>query len=547
MHRNYFTLLHAAAELDRKLRGGRLEGIHSQAQGEMTCTLTAADRAPLELVVFTRTPGISIFTRSGHHRKRQNSATLWPESEGLGIEGVLVHPTDRELHIRLEGGISLTVQVFAAKTAVFLLSADGELLRTFGRESAPPSPLPQGDAAGSIPERLRRLADSAKGFALHLRENREHGRDPLSGLPGFDRGLQRELLGRAGDDPSDELMFRHFAALAEQLLRPSPHVLKDPSGEPRFSILREPPEEGAAMESVLDALRAYSTASFSRLGTEGRMKAVRGELEARLKKIQKELEAMDPDSLEELARRQERFGHLLIASLYMERTSPASITVPDIFQPDAPPVEIPLEAALGLQENAARYFRKAAKTKNGREAMERRKEELRREAANVGERLERATEVDTPRKADAFIREGATQDGTSGGRSRGKAERKAPPFRSVRISGKATLLIGRNSAENERLTFGHARPDDIWLHARGASGSHCILKGSGPDHADELLRAASIAAWHSAAKHSALVPVMTAEKKHVRRSRNLPAGEVVVEREKVLFVRPSKDGSQPNP
>ncbi|NTV97901.1 MAG: DUF814 domain-containing protein, partial [Chlorobiaceae bacterium] len=115
------------------------------------------------------------------------------------------------------------------------------------------------------------------------------------------------------------------------------------------------------------------------------------------------------------------------------------------------------------------------------------------------------------------------------------------PFRSVCISPKATLLIGKNAENNDRLTFGHARPDDIWLHARGTSGSHCVLKGSGMDHLDEIKTAAAIAAWHSSAKHSELVPVIYTLKKYVRSSKKLAKGQVIVERENVLFVRPSRE------
>ncbi len=38
-----------------------------------------------------------------------------------------------------------------------------------------------------------------------------------------------------------------------------------------------------------------------------------------------------------------------------------------------------------------------------------------------------------------------------------------------------------------------------------------------------------------------LVPVIYTLKKHVRRGRNLPPGQVVVEREKVLMVKPEKE------
>ncbi|TCD47314.1 NFACT RNA binding domain-containing protein [Chlorobium sp. N1] len=541
MHRNYFTLLHATQELDRKLRGAELVGIHSQARGEMTCSFTTGEGEELELVIFTRTPQISMFTRKGHHRRKRNSATLWSETAGLGIEAVSMHPADRQIRIDMEGGAWIALQIFAAKTAATLLSAEGKILKTFGRESSPPE---AGAAEESIPERLRRMSESQELFMHHLEDNARLGRDPLSGLPGFDRGLQRELGRRTGEERDEKNRFGHFSAIARELLNPSPSVWTDAGGVPKFSILSGTPEAAVPQESVLEGLSAYSMATFSRIGTEGRMKAVRSALEGRLRKIQSELGSMDPAEMEQMARRQESFGHLLIASLFMERTDPGSITVMDIFRADTPDVEIPLQAELSLQENAARYFRKAAKSKNSLVAMEKRRSELLREESEVQESLRRSMEADSPRKTEAFIRAQREKGENAGNIGGGKPEKARNPFKTVRISQTATLLIGRNAAENEQLTFGYAKPDDIWLHARGASGSHCILKGSGPDHTDEILRAASIAAWHSAAKHSGLVPVIQALRRHIRRSRNLPAGQVVVEREKVLFVTPSKDGKE---
>ena len=57
-------------------------------------------------------------------------------------------------------------------------------------------------------------------------------------------------------------------------------------------------------------------------------------------------------------------------------------------------------------------------------------------------------------------------------------------------------------------------------------------------HLDEIKKAAEIAAWYSSAKHSELVPVLYTLKKYVRHGKNLPLGQVIVEREKVLFVKP---------
>jgi predicted ribosome quality control (RQC) complex YloA/Tae2 family protein len=547
MHRNYFTLLHAQGELQRALEGGSLEGIHSQAEGEMTLSCTTATGEPLELVIFTRSPQVSIFTRHGHHRKKTNSATLWNEVAEMNIKTVAMHPRDRELCISLADGHTLAIQVFGAKTAVLLLSPDGRVQRTFGKETVPPHPEIPGEDKPSIAVELQRLAGSQELFYRHIEKNAASGREPHAGLPGFDRALGRELLRRRGGDTSIENLFLQFRSLAYELMNPAPHLPVSASGTPKFSILACPAAGGQAAESVLEGLRAYSTATLRRMDTEGTMKEVQGAIESRLKKIRTELDAMDPKALEELGATHETFGHLLIASLYRERTDPSSITVGNIFREGTPDLTIPLQPELSLQENAARYFRKAAKARNSREGMETRRAELERQEELIEKELLRSMEPGNPHEAARFKKELQQQPLTSVLLTGKGSKSAATPFRTIMISDRATLFIGRNAQNNDLLTFKHAKPDDIWLHARGTSGSHCVLRGSGPDHTDEILKAASIAAWHSSAKHSGLVPVIQTLKKHVRRGRNLPAGQVVVEGERVLFVHPSKDGSQPNP
>jgi predicted ribosome quality control (RQC) complex YloA/Tae2 family protein len=64
----------------------------------------------------------------------------------------------------------------------------------------------------------------------------------------------------------------------------------------------------------------------------------------------------------------------------------------------------------------------------------------------------------------------------------------------------ATVLVGRNNAQNDELTHRVAARSDIWLHARGVPGSHVIIKAGGtPPDSATLEFAASLAARYSQA------------------------------------------------
>ena len=115
------------------------------------------------------------------------------------------------------------------------------------------------------------------------------------------------------------------------------------------------------------------------------------------------------------------------------------------------------------------------------------------------------------------------------------------PYRMYRSSGGLEIRVGRGAKANDQLTFGHSSPNDVWLHARSVPGSHVILRWNDPNAsppARDLEEAARLAAFHSRARSSAYVPVDWTRRKHVRKPRGAPAGAVIPQRVKTLFVEP---------
>jgi predicted ribosome quality control (RQC) complex YloA/Tae2 family protein len=103
------------------------------------------------------------------------------------------------------------------------------------------------------------------------------------------------------------------------------------------------------------------------------------------------------------------------------------------------------------------------------------------------------------------------------------------------------ILVGRNSAQNEKITFQVAGPKDLWLHARGWPGAHVIIRSGGHPVSDETLdQAATLAARHSKARNEAWVDVLIAERRRVRRAPGKRPGMVMVDEERVLRVRPGE-------
>jgi len=541
MLRNYFTLYHAASELHEQLAGGYLFEIHSQQKNEITLAFVTPEGSHLQLIVTVRSPHFSLYTREGLNRKNRNTAGIMSSVYERQVTGVEISPADRQISFFLDDGHLLVLRMFSAETNV-LLVREGSIIEAFkdGRKLVN-TPF---EESGDIPvfRALEILANSPSLFLQKLEEmsgEETPEQRLLAILPGFDRKLVRRLLSIAGT-LSPESLHKAFVNIFYNLASPSPCVIVNPGQAPLFSLFE--PDEGDnadTFDSVLGALNLHSRKMYRHLHVQERAGTLRRELSARIAKLEKELAAGAEHDPEEVSARHERYGHLLTGAIGTLEPSSGTLAVPNLFEPGSPDVTISVRPGLNLQENAAWYFGLASKNRKKAAGMKLRHDELRVELDLLRQKLGELTEADSADRLQMVLEAGLPSGKSSSG-VKPKTKEKIPPFRTIPIASDITLYIGKNTANNEKLTFGFARPDDIWLHARGTSGSHCVLRGACMHNTSEIRRAAEIAAWHSSAKHSELVPVICTRKKYVKKDRK-KAGSVIIEREEVIMVKPGKE------
>ncbi|MBD3221473.1 DUF814 domain-containing protein [bacterium] len=250
-----------------------------------------------------------------------------------------------------------------------------------------------------------------------------------------------------------------------------------------------------------------------------------------------------------------RDAETLAAYLHTVARGQASVTLTD--PRDGTERTIQLDPALAPHANLERLFKQARKGERGREVVAGRLADARAQLA-AAEALvgDLAPLIAGPDQADgdttgaALDRLAALQafrrahpDVLSERRTTGvqAPDEPARPFRRYRIDDAWEVWVGRSSEENDQLTHRASHPRDLWLHAQGVGGSHVIIRTGGrPDQVPRavLERAAALAALHSKARHSALVPVIYTERRYVRKPRRAPAGTAVCLQEKNLFAEP---------
>ncbi|MDX5436523.1 MAG: NFACT RNA binding domain-containing protein, partial [Pontibacter sp.] len=185
------------------------------------------------------------------------------------------------------------------------------------------------------------------------------------------------------------------------------------------------------------------------------------------------------------------------------------------------------------QKFAERLYRKAknqhVEVKQLEEKVERKLEEL----IVLEDALQALAEVENYKQLKAYLREYSHLLGSK------QQEQVQIPFRVFESEG-FKILVGKSSKNNDELTQRHTYKEDLWLHAKDVSGSHVVIKHqAGKSIPNTVLeKAAQLAAYYSKRKTDSLCPVIYTPKKWVRKPKGAAPGAVMVEREKVLLVKP---------
>ena len=99
--------------------------------------------------------------------------------------------------------------------------------------------------------------------------------------------------------------------------------------------------------------------------------------------------------------------------------------------------------------------------------------------------------------------------------------------------------MGRNSRQNDGVTFRQAKRDDWWFHARGVPGAHVIVRSGGLALSpDTIRRAAELAAHFSRLRDEPDVLVDYTQRRYVRRIPGAAPGLVTYSQEQTIRLPP---------
>ena len=231
-------------------------------------------------------------------------------------------------------------------------------------------------------------------------------------------------------------------------------------------------------------------------------------------------------------------GDLLHANLYRIERGAAFAEVENFYDENGGTVRIKLNPAVSPAANAQKYYKDYQKAKTAETVLAGQIEKGRAELSyleSVADSVERA---ESERELSQ-IREELTQQGYLR-RPKGKVQKQATlPPREFQSSDGFTILVGRNNAQNDRLTLKTAAKTDVWLHTKDIHGSHVIIRAEGKPVSDTaILEAARLAAYHSKARSSTNVPVDYTLVKNVSKPAGAKPGMVIYVKNKTVYVSP---------
>ena len=293
--------------------------------------------------------------------------------------------------------------------------------------------------------------------------------------------------------------------------------------------------DGEPAPSLSEAIAAFYSSQVGRDSYAAARRRVQALIDDALERAERQRAALEREVLPPEAVEQRRvWGEWLLAYASTVPPGARELTIPDTGDG---PLTIPLDPTLTPVENAQRMFRDYERSKRAAADIATRRESV---DINIATLRQLATDLalaENRPEIDAVHAQIAALVGERAPTTKGGAH-PAPPIEVTSPDG-LTILVGRNSRQNEHVTFERAAGHDLWLHARAVPGAHVIVKTEGrPTPETTVEAAASLAAYYSASRGSTSVAVDVTEARRVRRLKGGGPGLVTYSGERTLHIAP---------
>lgn len=476
-------------------------------------------------LILNVTPGnTALFIDSFRPPKKSNTQHFFAEIYGVPIKDIVLEVNERLISFIIEDGSRLWFKLYGSK-ANALLSRDGIIRETFKDR----------DAVGD-------QEPSAKQIVLFD----ESELDQLK----YDQALQKvlPLLPKAWIITLSA--FYSFEMMsAKELIGFAKKIDAELRNSASFRIL----EDGnitAIPESILpikttsffESVNEYIQYRFKNFAHQQRLHQLKGDfqksLSRQIKRVESALKNLcKADKGLEKADIYEKYAHILMANAHLTVTREKVIVLDDLYS-FGEKISIPLDEKISLVENAQRYYSKSANSLKSYEQALERIPILEEKGQLFKSLLIELQSIDTMATLKNWQKEHRNEL-LSLIQNSSKDEKTVNEFYTVEHKG-YVLWIGKNARSNDKIVQ-KSHKEDIWLHARGISGSHVIIRMNNSKEMPDkrvIEEVAQFAAYQSKAKGARLAPVIYTKRKYIRKPKGSAYGAVIVQKEQVVIIEP---------
>ncbi len=564
MNFDVFTIAAVVDELNEKLLGGKVQDTLELGNDSLGFEVYGGHhRHYLMISADSQTARIQIVPdklRRGIETSTPLGLMLRRNIEDARIESIRQPPYERVVEIVFhgaEGVFTLIVEPMERRSNI-LLVRDGLIMDCLrrvgpqdnrvrlslpGHEYVPPPPQTNKYEPSAI------TLDSLRA-GLALDPTRPAWRSLTDAILGFSPMLAKETIYRAAgrfDAKASTIEPGDLYESVQELITPllahdwQPGITQESGLTTSYSVYEITFMKGwRSVESINEALSQFYGAPVGIEAYDAAKQPVFAVLDEAREKIQRKLDALHRSERDESEReRLRQSGELILAYHYQIVAGQTVLSAQYDF--DLPPLEIKIDPKISPLDNAKKYFADYEHAKRAMAEVPALIKGTQQELDYLDQlRSDLALASNWPEIGEVqdALQTGGYWQGPKTARPKGQ---KSGPLKVTTPDG-IVIWVGRNSRQNEDVTFTKGRPEDLWLHVHGVPGAHVIIKSNGRAVKPGVLqRAAGLAAYYSAARTEGHALVDVTERRHVRKIKGGKPGMVTYRNESPIDAVPQSE------
>lgn len=528
MLRNYYYLNRTITELNEILSGARVDEIYSQEKNSLFLSIPTEGSPYRHLFISTNPSLPYLLIKDDHRKAKKNVIQLNVFNKPQVIQKIEISKNDRLIRITLEN-LFIYFSVMGGNTNAYFVSNEKVI-----------DELKKSKAEFDILKHIRENDYVSENIYHLIDENIFEGLDSKEIKQSYSF-IPKEIISEMKLRHTEGMQYQSlFHTILKEVYTGKINVFENLTEEK----IRFAPEnfrlfannEKLLFDNCADAIPKYLQKHYGFEKTKSIVKVISKYLLKELEKTSNKLNNLK-GRIEKGERSDEyyHYGNLLLSNRHLLQKGLKQITVTDYLSNEK--INIKLNAKNTPQESIDAYFEKAKDEKINFKISEKLFSDTLKIFNNL-KALENEFELAETLKDYEQL---SLKLKLGNNKKEKKKVNMDAKLREFLIEGKYKVLVGRDSKSNDMLSIKIANQNDYWFHARGLPGSHVVLRVENTKEGvpkNIIKNAAQIAAFYSKAKTAGTAPVSYTFAKFVRKKKGMEPGKVLIEKEKVLLVRP---------